>query len=157
MPAKTLTVRAKNKEDLRKNVDKVLKDASRKGMIFVKQGYKESRIKKSRGEYEIDITCPEFTCVCPKTGQPDFASINIKYVPDRLCIELKSLKLYMFSYRGIGTFHEHVTNKILDDVVEACNPVRAEVTGDFNVRGGIKTVVRASYHKSESGKAGFKR
>ena len=107
-------------------------------------------------EYEIDITCPEFTCVCPKTGQPDFASINIKYVPDRLCIELKSLKLYMFSYRGVGTFHEHVTNKILDDLVEACNPVRAEVTGDFNVRGGIKTVVRASYHKSESGKAGFK-
>lgn len=106
-------------------------------------------------EYEIDITCPEFTCVCPKTGQPDFASIVIKYVPDKLCIELKSLKLYMFSYRSVGTFHEHVTNKILDDIVEACSPLRAEVIGDFNVRGGIKTIVRASYTKSESTKAGF--
>ena len=107
-------------------------------------------------EYEIDITCPEFTCVCPKTGQPDFGTINIKYVPDKLCIELKSLKLYMFSYRNVGTFHEHVTNKILDDIVEACKPLRAEVSGDFNVRGGIKTVVRASYYKDDMGKAGFK-
>ena len=107
-------------------------------------------------EYEINITCPEFTCVCPKTGQPDFATINIKYVPDKICIELKSLKLYMFSYRDVGTFHEHVTNKILDDIVEACKPLRAEVTGDFNVRGGIKTVVRASYYKDKRAKEGFK-
>ena len=98
-------------------------------------------------EYEIDISCPEFTCVCPKTGQPDFGTIHIKYVPARLCIELKSLKLYIYSYRNIGTFHEHVTNKILDDVVAACSPVRASVTGDFNVRGGIKTVVTASYER----------
>lgn len=98
-------------------------------------------------EYEIDISCPEFTCVCPKTGQPDFGTIHIKYVPGRLCIELKSLKLYIYSYRNVGTFHEHVTNKILDDVVAACSPVRAEVTGDFNVRGGIKTVVTASYER----------
>ena len=98
-------------------------------------------------EYEIDISCPEFTCVCPKTGQPDFAVIHIKYVPDKLCIELKSLKLYMFSYRNEGAFHEHVTNKILDDIVSACKPVRAEVCGDFNVRGGIKTVVKARYEK----------
>ncbi len=107
-------------------------------------------------EYEIDITCPEFTCVCPKTGQPDFAVIKIKYVPDVLCIELKSLKLYMFSYRDVGSFHEHVTNKILDDVVEACSPIRAEVTGEFNVRGGIKTVVRATHFKNDEGPAGFK-
>ena len=98
-------------------------------------------------EYEIDISCPEFTCVCPKTGQPDFGTIHIKYVPARLCIELKSLKLYIYSYRNVGTFHEHVTNKILDDVVAACSPVRASVTGDFNVRGGIKTVVTASYER----------
>ena len=98
-------------------------------------------------EYEIDISCPEFTCVCPKTGQPDFATIHIKYVPDKLCIELKSLKLYMFSYRNEGEFHEHVTNKILDDIVAKCDPIRAEVTGDFNVRGGIKTVIRAKYDK----------
>jgi 7-cyano-7-deazaguanine reductase len=96
-------------------------------------------------EYEIEISCPEFTCLCPRTGQPDFALIKIKYVPDELCIELKSLKLYMFSYRNSEEFHEHVTNKILDDIVEACRPIRAEVIGDFNVRGGIKTVVRAVY------------
>lgn len=107
-------------------------------------------------EYEIDISCPEFTCVCPKTGQPDFAVINLKYVPDKLCIELKSLKLYMFSYRDEGAFHEHVTNQILDHIVKACNPIRAEVTGDFNVRGGIKTIVRANYFRDEDSKAGFK-
>jgi len=99
-------------------------------------------------EYEIDISCPEFTCVCPKTGQPDFATINIKYVPAKFCIELKSLKLYMFSYREEGEFHEHVTNKILDDIVAKCSPIRAEVVGDFNVRGGIKTVVTAKYEKN---------
>lgn len=107
-------------------------------------------------EYEIDISCPEFTCVCPKTGQPDFATINLKYVPDKLCIELKSLKLYMFSYRNEAAFHEHITNKILDDIVQACSPVRAQVTGDFNVRGGIKTVVTANYFRDENAKAGFK-
>ena len=106
-------------------------------------------------EYEIDISCPEFTCVCPKTGQPDFATINIKYVPAELCIELKSLKLYFYAYRNEGAFHEHVTNKILDDIVEACGPVRAEVTGDFNVRGGIRTVVKATYFRDGEGKAGF--
>lgn len=100
-------------------------------------------------EYEIEISCPEFTCVCPKTGQPDFAVITIKYVPDQLCIELKSLKLYMFSYRNEGAFHEHVTNKILDDIVSACQPIRVEVTGDFNLRGGIKTVVRARYEREK--------
>ncbi len=106
-------------------------------------------------EYEIDISCPEFTCVCPKTGQPDFATINIKYVPAELCIELKSLKLYIYAYRNEGAFHEHVTNKILDDFVETCKPVRAEVTGDFNVRGGIKTVVKATFYRNKEGKAGF--
>ena len=98
-------------------------------------------------DYEINISCPEFTAVCPKTGQPDFATINIKYTPDKLCIELKSLKLYMFSYRDIGEFHEHATNKILEDIVKVCKPRKAEVVGDFNVRGGIKTVVKASYNK----------
>ena len=100
-------------------------------------------------EYEIDITCPEFTALCPKTGQPDFAVINIKYVPNELCLELKSLKLYMFAYRNEGEFHEHVTNKILDDIVLVCKPIRATVTGDFNIRGGIKTIVRASYNNKD--------
>lgn len=98
-------------------------------------------------EYEINITCPEWTAVCPKTGQPDFGTIIIDYVPDKLCVELKSLKLYMFSYRDQGIFHETVTNKILDDIVAACQPIRAKVTAEFNVRGGITTVVTAKYEK----------
>ncbi|MDA2931072.1 preQ(1) synthase [Acidobacteria bacterium AH-259-O06] len=100
-------------------------------------------------EYEINIKCPEFTAVCPKTGQPDFGTIHINYVPDHKIIELKSLKLYMFSYRDQGIFHEHVTNAILDDIVAACEPIRCEVIGDFNARGGIKTVVRAKYERDK--------
>ncbi|HSR68464.1 MAG TPA: preQ(1) synthase [Acidobacteriota bacterium] len=96
-------------------------------------------------DYEIDIRCPEFTCLCPRTGQPDFATLHIRYVPDRLCLELKALKLYLFSYRDEGGFHEQVTNRILDDLVQACAPRRMLVEGDFNVRGGIKTVVRARH------------
>lgn len=98
-------------------------------------------------EYEVAISCPEFTAVCPRTGQPDFAEIRIVYVPDQKVVELKSLKLYLFSYRDQGIFHEHVTNQILDDFVAACRPIRCTVTGDFNVRGGIKTVVTAQYEK----------
>lgn len=101
-------------------------------------------------EYEVHIRCPEFTAVCPRTGQPDFGVIEIQYVPDRLIVELKSLKLYLFRYRDQGIFHEHVTNRILDDFVAACDPVRCKVIGDFNVRGGIKTVVTAVYEKERS-------
>ena len=97
--------------------------------------------------YEIRFECPEFTCLCPKTGQPDFATIRIRYVPDRLCVELKSLKLYLWSYRSEGAFHEAVTNKILDDLVEAVDPIEMTVEGDFNIRGGIHTVVVANYRK----------
>ncbi len=96
-------------------------------------------------DYGINLECPEFTCVCPRTGQPDFATIRIQYVPDSLCIELKSLKLYLWSYRNEGAFHEDVTNRILDDLVQACRPRSMSVVGDFNVRGGIHTVVTASY------------
>ena len=95
--------------------------------------------------YEIRFECPEFTCLCPKTGQPDFAVIRIVYIPDKLCIELKSLKLYLWSYRNEGTFHEAVTNKILSDLVKACNPRWMQVEGDFFVRGGIHTVVKAEH------------
>ncbi len=96
-------------------------------------------------DYEIHMECPEFTCLCPKTGQPDFAEIDILYTPDRKCIELKSLKLYMWSYRSEGAFHEAVVNKILDDLVSACKPRWMQVVGDFNVRGGIHTTVRVEY------------
>ncbi len=100
---------------------------------------------KPERSYEISFDCPEFTCVCPKTGQPDFATIKINYVPDKLCVELKSLKLYLWSYRDEGAFHEAVTNKILDDLVAAISPRRMTVIGDFMVRGGIHTVVTARH------------
>jgi 7-cyano-7-deazaguanine reductase len=96
-------------------------------------------------DYEIEIVCPEFTSVCPKTGQPDFGTIRIRYVPDVKCIELKSLKLYLHGYRDQGIFYEHLTNVILDDLVKAVRPRRMTVEGDFNVRGGIATIVRASH------------
>ena len=98
-------------------------------------------------DYEVTMAIPEFTCLCPITGQPDFATIRIRYVPDQHLVELKSLKLYMWSYRDRGAFHEDVTNRILNDLVAAIRPRWAEVTGDFNVRGGIKTDVRAAYGK----------
>ncbi len=96
-------------------------------------------------DYTIRFECPEFTCLCPLTGQPDFATIRIEYVPDALCLELKALKLYLWSYRDEGAFHEAVTNKILDDLVAACRPRSMTVTGDFFVRGGIHTVVTARH------------
>jgi 7-cyano-7-deazaguanine reductase len=96
-------------------------------------------------DYEIDHVVPEFTCVCPMTGQPDFATIRIRYVPDRWLVELKSLKLYMWAYRDEGAFHEDVTNRILVDLVRTLAPRRMEVVGDWNVRGGIKTVVTVRY------------
>ena len=96
-------------------------------------------------DYEIAFDCPEFTCVCPKTGQPDFATLRIRYVPDRLCVELKSLKLYLWSFRNEGHFHEEVTNLILDDLVKRTRPRRMSIEGDFYIRGGIHTVVRANY------------
>jgi 7-cyano-7-deazaguanine reductase len=92
-------------------------------------------------DYEIEFDCPEFTCLCPITGQPDFATIKIDYVPDQLCVELKSLKLYLWSYRDEGAFHEAVTNTICDDLVAAIRPRRITVTGVFAVRGGISTTV----------------
>jgi 7-cyano-7-deazaguanine reductase len=96
-------------------------------------------------DYEVRFECPEFTCLCPKTGQPDFATIRIRYVPDRLCVELKSLKLYLWSFRDEGHFHEAVTNQILDDLVKLLAPRRMTVEGDFLVRGGIHTVVEARH------------
>jgi 7-cyano-7-deazaguanine reductase len=111
-------------------------------------------------DYEIAMECPEFTCVCPRTGQPDFATIRIRYVPAALCIELKSLKLYLWSFRDQGTFHEAVVNRILDDLVQALRPKSMTVVGDFNVRGGIHTTVTATHHggtQPSSTEIGFSR
>ena len=95
--------------------------------------------------YTICLDLPEFTCICPKTGLPDFATIKISYGPSKLCLELKSLKYYIISYRNIGIFHEHLVNKILDDIVKACQPRWARVEGVVNSRGGIQTTAVADY------------
>jgi 7-cyano-7-deazaguanine reductase len=99
-------------------------------------------------DYTITHTCPEFTSVCPVTGQPDFATIELEYIPDQLCIELKSLKIYYFGFRNEGIFYEAVTNRILDELVAACNPRYMKVTGRFNVRGGIASVVEVEHRAS---------
>src|SRR5882757_9414084 len=98
-------------------------------------------------QYTIRMRIPEFTCLCPKTGQPDFAVLHLEYVPDQTCVELKSLKLYIWSFRNEGAFHEAVTNRILDDLVAATRPRRARVEAVFLVRGGITTTVVAEHEK----------
>jgi len=100
-------------------------------------------------DYEIEFDCPEFTCLCPLTGQPDFAKFSITYVPNQLCVELKSLKLYLWSFRNEGAFHEKVTNQILDDLVAAVKPRLMDVSGEWFVRGGITTNVTVGYVDEE--------
>ena len=97
--------------------------------------------------YIIRIDIPEFTCICPKTGLPDFAVITVRYIPDEFCIELKALKYYELFYRNLGIFHENVVNRFLDDLVKACRPRWMEVSAEFNARGGIRTAVKAEYGK----------
>ena len=104
--------------------------------------------KPSR-DYTIRIESPEFTCLCPKTGQPDFATIKLQYIPDAACVELKSWKLYLWSFRDEGAFHEDVTNQILDDLVKAIAPRYARLEAEFNVRGGVYTTVVAEHNKTE--------
>ena len=99
-------------------------------------------------DYTIRMTLPEFTCLCPKTGQPDFATFELEYVPDELCVELKSLKLYLWSFRDRGAFHEAVTNQIADDLAGACAPRFLRLAGKFNVRGGIYTTVVVERRKA---------
>ena len=100
-------------------------------------------------DYEVKLTFPEFTSLCPKTGQPDFAVIHILYSPDRLCLESKSIKMYFFAYRNFGSFMETITNKILNDCVEKCAPRRMKVIGQFNARGGLVIEVSATYFNHE--------
>ena len=103
--------------------------------------------------YEIEITMPEFTSVCPKTGLPDHGTITLKYVPDKYCLELKSLKMYMLAYRNLGIFQENIVNRFLDDIVSACKPRSATVLGDFTPRGGIGTRVTAHFSNSNKAKS----
>ena len=100
-------------------------------------------------KYKIEFTCPEFTCVCPRSGFPDFATIRIKYVPDKYCVELKSLKLYINGFRNQKVFHEDVTNNIIQDLIDLLDPWEIEVVGDFTVRGNIHTVVTANHSKQK--------
>lgn len=117
--------------------------------MTTKPGKKFETFKNPNPErnYEVFVDCPEFTCLCPMTGQPDFARIEIRYIPNKLCVELKSLKLYLWSYRHEGAFHEAVTNKMLDDLVKATKPRWMEIKSIFNVRGGITTTVTATHGK----------
>jgi len=96
-------------------------------------------------DYDISISIPEFTSICPKTGLPDFGTVTIRYQPDKLCLELKSLKGYFQSYRNLGIFYENAVNRILRDIVKACQPVSAKVTGEFNSRGGMRSVIETNY------------
>ncbi len=108
----------------------------------------ENRTQDRR--YTIDFTCPEFTCLCPRSGFPDFATIKIRYVPHKKCVELKSLKLYINSFRNEYVYHEDVTNRILDDLVLLLDPWEIDVVGDFTVRGNIKTVITSTHRKNEA-------
>lgn len=100
-------------------------------------------------DYTVTHIAPEFTSVCPKTGQPDFATINLEYIPDKLCVELKSYKIYLNSFRNDGIFYESVTNKILSDLVEVCEPRYLRITAEFNVRGGIGSIVEVEHFSEE--------
>ena len=101
-------------------------------------------------EYTIEIAAPEFTSVCPITGQPDFGTIILRYIPDKLCIELKSFKLYLFTFRNEGAFYETIVNQLLDDMVKLLNPLRIEIIGEFTPRGGISTTVTAEYSQENN-------
>ena len=103
-------------------------------------------------DYEIEIDLPEFSSVCPKTGLPDFGRLQLRYVPDKVCLELKSYKMYLLAYRNIGIFQENVVNRVLQDVVAAAKPVSATVIGDFAARGGLTTLVTATYQRAKRGK-----
>ena len=104
----------------------------------------------SHREYNINISIPEFNCTCPRTGLPDFANIDINYIPHKWIVELKSLKLYIVKYRNIGIFHEHVTNQIMDHFKKACEPYKIQVIGNFHPRGGIKTSISAEWQKNKN-------
>lgn len=108
-------------------------------------------------DYEITISIPEYTSVCPRTGLPDFGTITIRYIPDKWCVELKSLKMYILAYRNLGIFYENAVNRILRDFVEASKPIKATVTGEFNVRGGMKSIIEASYPSKNLRKRSFRR
>ena len=141
-----------------KKKGEVKKTPSRYGEKEAKAGLKErlpviETFPNQFLDYEIKIEVPEFTSVCPKTGLPDFGMIIIRYVPKKQCLELRSMKMYLLAYRNLGIFYENAVNRILEDIVKACQPARASVTGEFNPRGGLKSVVEAHYPRSKKSSA----
>ncbi len=112
---------------------------------------KIERFQNQFKNYEITISIPEFTSVCPRTGLPDFGTVTIRYTPDRWCAELKSLKIYFLAYRNLGIFYENAVNRVLRDFVKAIKPVRAVVIGEFNIRGGMKSTIETTYDSKSSG------
>ena len=127
-----------------------MKKSSYEGLQENIRGIKTPKIEVWRNKYSdrdylVKIETNEFTCICPRTGLPDFAAVRIEYIPDEWCIELKSFKLYLVSFRNIGIFHEHVTNRILDDLVKVCKPRYMKLEMEYNLRGGIKTSTKAEY------------
>ncbi len=129
-------------------MSKESQEANKYGTEIIKNNRLEAFENRTQvRRYTVDFNCPEFTCLCPISGFPDFATINISYVPDKQCVELKSLKLYLNSFRDKNIYHEDVTNIILQDLIDLLDPWEVKVEGDFNVRGNIKTVVTASHAK----------
>ena len=125
------------------------KNEKKYGTIIIENAKLERFENRTRHrKYTVEFSCPEFTCLCPRSGFPDFATINIRYVPDKFCVELKSLKLYINKYRDMNVFHEDVVKIIMDDLVELLDPHEVEVIRDFNVRGNVKTIIRAKHEKS---------
>src|ERR1700759_370257 len=138
-------MKQKQKQSQKQN-QPAMPSGTKYGAKMIEEGELESFDNRTLDrKYTIEFTCPEFTCLCPRSGFPDFATIRIKYVPDKKCVELKSLKLYINSFRNKNVFHEDVTNVILQDMVDLLDPREIEVVGDFSVRGNIKTVITAKH------------
>lgn len=149
----SISVKKSPKKEPRTLVAPAYLDAAQKlyGQVAVEEAELERFSNRTLvRRYEIEFTCPEFTCLCPRSGFPDFATIYIRYVPDQWCVELKSLKLYINKFRNDKIFHEDVTNRILEDLVNLLNPWEIEVVGDFNVRGNIKTVITSCHSKEDN-------
>jgi len=151
----TFKVQRRNFDAQRKDFDgpigAIMSHKKLHGEIAIEENKLQSFENRTQARrYEIEFTCPEFTCLCPISGFPDFATIYITYTPDKKCVELKSLKLYINSFRNRNVFHEDVTNEILNDLVELLDPWKIEVVGDFNVRGNIRTVIKSKHKKKES-------
>ncbi len=149
---KKTKAKGKLKAELKTKPKKASLPAQPKGKLYGQVAIEENRLERFENrtrvrKYTIEFTCPEFTCVCPRSGFPDFATIYIKYVPDNWCVELKSLKLYINSFRDKHVFHEDVTNVILQDLLDLLDPHEIKVIGEFTVRGNIKTVITADHKK----------